>query len=96
MKAWDQPWKRREPGGRLNKSQKIALAKSEIERVEMNEKATQKVKIVFHKKLWHMNQFPGVTLEFSIPLRMDEIRERMHNAFPELAVVWEENKPGAH
>lgn len=90
MKAWEQPWKKKEPGGRLNQSQKIAQAKSQIERVEMKEKATQEVTIIFHKKLWHMNQYRGVTLRFSIPLRMDEIRQRIHNAFPGYSVNWEE------
>ncbi|MCJ7459209.1 MAG: hypothetical protein MUP17_09480 [candidate division Zixibacteria bacterium] len=92
MKDWDQPWKKKEPGRRLSDKARALQEKSEQERTAMSQKATQLVKIIFHKKLWGLpNQFRGVALQFSQPLRMEEIRERMHSAFPELSVQWEED-----
>lgn len=80
----------------MSREQRILQAKGEIERREMQERATQIVKIVFHNKLWGVpNQFYGVALEFKNPLSIQEIRERIHDAFPELETVWEEGNPGA-
>jgi len=91
LKDWDQPWKKKEPGGRLNDKQRNLQEKSAQERMDMSQKATQHVKIVFFKtKLWKMSHFHGIGLEFSIPMRKEEIRDRIHQAFPELGIEWEE------
>jgi hypothetical protein len=86
----DHHWDKKEPGGRLNDKQRHFQEKSEMERSEMEMQSTQVVKIIFHKKLWIQNLFYGVGLEFSIPLNIKEIRNRIHQAFPELGIVWEE------
>lgn len=92
-KKWDEPWRKKEPGGRLTEKRKLLQTKSQLERLQMKARATQIVKIVFHKKLWGVpGHFYGVSLEFKHPLGAQEIRRRIHMAFPELANKWEEER----
>ncbi len=90
MNHWEEPWKRKEPWARLTEKEKQHQLKSKEERAEMDLKSIQFVTIVFHKKLWHLDRFSAVGLEFSIAMSREEIMERLHNAFPEVEVILEE------
>lgn len=90
MREKDQ-WKKHEPGGKLSKKQQINQAKGIMERAEMELQSTQIVKIIFYKtKLWRIDHYSRIGLEFQQPLRAKEIRSRMQNAFPELEIRCEE------
>ena len=89
IKKWKEPWKKKELGARLSKR---ALKDGKImdqQRSKMKKAATQKIVFVCHKQL----AFPGLYKKFTviakIPLRKEEIDERMRAAFPELD--WEES-----
>lgn len=89
VKKSEEPWKKKEPGGRVSQRSAVQRAHSVMERAEMEESATQKVTIVINKSLLALpGQYYSFTVKMKNPLRKDEIDEKMKAAFPELE--WEE------
>lgn len=92
MKEADR-WKLQEPDARLSAKQRASQMRGKIERAQMESKASQTVKLVLYKtKLWTVDHYSRIALEFKQPLSSQEIRRRMHMAFPELEVQWEESQ----
>jgi len=81
----DEPWKRKEPGGRLSNSAKKSQKHFKMQRQKMERKHTQDVKIILHNTLLRTpGLFNTFTVKMNIPLRKAEIDKRMAAAFPEL------------
>ena len=77
-----EPWQRKEPGSRLTAKQRALESKSQRERSQMENKSTQKAYVVFPKYLYSLDMRHKFYVELNIPLRMEEIMERMQLAFP--------------
>lgn len=87
VKTWKEPWKKGEPGGRLSnramKDQKIM----EKQAAEMKQAATQKIRVYCNKNLFLPGIFKSFTVNVSIPLREEEILEKMSLAFPGATIL---------
>lgn len=87
IKKWKEPWKKKEFGARMSdkahKDQRIMNTQSN----EMKKAASQHVTIICHHQLLFPGIFRTYTVKLKIPLRKEEIDERMKAAFPELK--WE-------
>jgi len=80
----EEPWKKKEPGARLSKSARESQKHFEKQRQRMERMHQQKVKIICHKALLlPPGLFKSFTVKINIPLREDEIKKRMADAFPE-------------
>lgn len=81
----DEPWKQKEPGGRLNAKQRALQSKSDHERAIMEKRSAQNVKVIFKDSLTGLpDVFHKFQIEMEIPLSQKEIMQRVHMAFPEL------------
>ena len=90
VKEWEEPWKKKEPGGRLSKKALKDQRVIERQSSHMEKVNTQKVRIYCNKNIFNMpGLFTSFTVKVKIPLREPEIMERMRTAFPELK--WEES-----
>lgn len=88
VKEWKEPWKKKEPGARLSSR---ALKDQQIchkQREDMEK--TQDVKVFCKRELFSQaGLFYSFTVSMKIPLRKEEIDERMKAAFPEL--IWRDS-----
>ena len=85
---WDQPWKKKEPGKRINQKQKKTEQIFDHQRAAM-EGINQSVVFVCHKELLKPGLYWNFTVKMRFPLRYEEIKERVKAAFPELH--WEDS-----
>lgn len=83
---WREPWKKKEPQNRLTQKEKAALEKSSAERATMEKHSTQNVIVRFNKYLIARELVRSFTVNIQIPLRKNEIMERMAAAFPGLEI----------
>jgi len=84
---WDDSWKRKEPRSRLSASAVKDQRIMERQREQMEN--TQNVVFVCHKAMLFPGLFKSFTVKMRIPLRYEEIRKRVMDAFPGLH--WEES-----
>ena len=85
VKEWKEPWKKKEFGARLSKRALKDQQLGDKQRNRMKKAATQDIKIEFHRALLGTpGLFKVFTLKMKIPLRMEEIEEKMKLAFPEV------------
>lgn len=83
LKDWEEPWKKKEPGGRLSKKAKESQEHFQKQREKMERIHTQKVTIICEKSLMSPGLYKIFKVKLNIPLRKKEIDERMAAAFPE-------------
>ena len=90
------PWKHNEPGIRINKKTFDKKNKGMIERIDMEKKSKQIVKIYPHKIAFGFvvpKRFKSFTIVFEgFPLKKEEFYARMKLAFPDC--VWKGEKFG--
>lgn len=85
VKKWKEPWKKKEPGGRLSKRAKRNQSEMDGQRAHMEAAARLKVKIFYNKNMFlPPGQFKSFTIRTNISFRVDEFEKRMAAAFPEL------------
>ncbi len=89
VKKWKEPWKKKEFGARLSKKALKDQSIGAHQRLKMQRAVTQRIRIVCHKELLLPGLFKSFVVKMKLPLRKDEIDERMKAAFPELS--WEES-----
>ena len=83
IKEYKEPWKKKEPGARLSaRAQKDRMI-CQKQRNEMEK--SQDVKIILKRPFFNESGlFYSFTVNMEIPLRKEEIDQRMKAAFPEL------------
>lgn len=92
MHHWkgNEPWKKKEPGARLNQKQLNSNRRAVKEQISMEEQTAQQVRVIFEKtKLWNMEHFHTVVISMRNPLSKKEFMERMQKAFPNLDLIEE-------
>ena len=85
---WDEPWKKKEKN-RLNEKKRVSQNLYDQQRELMEVSSTQHVRFTCHKELLLPGLYRNFTVKVKIPLRYEEIKERVKAAFPELH--WEES-----
>lgn len=84
----EEPWKKKEPGARLSQKAVKDQRAMERQRRRTERALTQQLIIECNKDLFGTpGLYKSFTLRVKIPLRKDEIENRMKAAFPELP--WE-------
>lgn len=85
VKRWKEPWKNKEPDGRLSERALNDQKAIERQRLEAEENLVLSVRVTCLKtKLYRMGFFNSFNVHVNIPMRYEEIMERMAKAFPEL------------
>lgn len=89
----NEPWKKHEPGARLSQKDRALQEKSKHERLVMEKRSTQHVKVIFKDYLFGLpDLIHSFQVDLKIPLSTKEIMKRMGAAFPELELKQMERK----
>lgn len=88
VKPWDDPWKKKEPDGRLSKKALKDQSLMNKQAAEMKRAATLNVVVECNVGLLvPLGLYKSFTVKVSQPMREKEIMDRMCKAFPELERV---------
>lgn len=87
IKEYNEPWKKKEPGARLSARAQKDQQICQKQRSEMDD--SQHVKVFCNREFFRESGlFYSFSVHMKIPLRKQEIDQRMKAAFPELK--WED------